>query len=304
MGQAYDDLGFPIPAEFERPDDGGGPPLRPSDGGRLKRWVVLAVALGVLVPAVVVPAAIPMARQMVVRWSLERALAREARDDIAGAVRELGRAVEWHGEDPTLLAARAMLRLENRDAAGALTDATRAVDLAPVSLEPYRVRSIVHVCRGDPQAALADAAMVVELAGGGNAEALNLRAYVRGLVARELPEALADIDQAIASMPTAPPEFLDTRGFLLHLTGRHEEAFVDMNRAIELTQDQRRQMMLLAGRMERLELLRRLRTIDHALGVMFHHRGLAAEALGADEQARDDFELARRKGYDPSRGIL
>jgi tetratricopeptide (TPR) repeat protein len=303
MAQAFDDLGFPIPAEFDLPD-GGGRPNRRGVSGRFKRWAVLGIALGVLVPAVVIPAGVPVARQMVVQWSLERAVAREARDDIAGAVRELGRAVDWHGDDATLLAARAMLRLENRDAAGALADATRAVDLAPVSLEPYRVRSIVHVCLGNPEAALADAALVVELAGGGNAESLNLRAYVRGLVGREIPEALADVEQAMASMPTPPPEFLDTRGFLLHLAGRHEEAFVDLNRAIELTQEQRRQMMLLAGRIERLELLRRLRVLDHSLGVMFQHRGLAAEALGAEEQARDDFELARRKGYDPTRGIL
>lgn len=306
MGQAYDDLGFPIPAEFEVPG-ALGEPRRRSGGrrpGRVKRWVVIVVALGLLLPAVVVPELVPFAKQAVVRWSLERAFACEARDDVAGAVRELGRAVAWHGDDALLLAARATLRLESGDQPGAAVDADRAVALAPARIEPYRVRAIVHVCRGRPAEALADVAMVVELAGEENAEAVNLRAYVRGLVGREIPEALADIERVIEVMQDPSPEVLDTRGFLRHLAGRQQEAMVDLEEAIVLTQLRRQQMMAVSGRMDRLELLQRMRTLDHSLAVMLHHRGLVFEAVGDVERAQADFEVARRKGFAPERGIL
>lgn len=305
MGQAYDDLGFPIPAEFEVPGTSGTQRLatrqRP---GPVKRWVVIVVALGLVLPAVVVPALVPLAKQVVGRWSLERAFACEARNDVAGAVREMGRAVAWFGEDATLLAARAMLRLESGDQPGAAADADRAVALAPARIEPYRVRAIVHVCRGRAEAALADVAMVVDLAGEENAEAVNLRAYVRGLVGQEIPEALADIERVVAAMPAPSPEVLDTRGFLRHLAGQSVEALADLEEAIALTQLRRQQMVVVSGRIDRLDLLQRMRTLDHSLAVMLHHRGLIFEAVGEVERAQADFELARRKGFAPERGIL
>lgn len=306
MGQAYDDLGFPIPAEFDVPTSDGdtaGKKTFPR-ASRAKRWTIGLVALGIVLPGILGPELAPLAREAVVRWSLQRAFACEARDDVAGAVRELERAVAWHGDDASLLAARAMLRLENGDTAGARQDADHAVSLAPARLEPYRVRAIVHVCRGQAEAALADAAMVVELAGEGSGEAVNLRAYVRGLVGCEIPQAVADIERVVEGMPAPPPEYLDTRGFLRHLSGRNQEALVDMDQAIELSQRQRQQLMLLAGRVDRLELLQRMRSLDHAMAVMFHHRGLVLESLGLPEQAQADFELARRKGFAPERGIL
>ena len=305
MGQAYDELGFPIPAEFEIPEAARGPrPGRRSPPSRRKQWVVLMLAFGVLVPAVVGPELVPFAKQVVVRWSLERAFACEARDDVAGAVVEMGRAVAWHGEDPALLTARAMLRLEGGDRAGAWDDAERAVGLAPARPAGYRVRAIVHVCGGRAEEALADVATVVDLAGDGDAEAVNLRSYVRGLVEREISEGLADIEGVMAAMVAPPAEFLDTRGFLRHLAGRQQEALADLQEAIDLTQQRRQQITRLAGRMEQLELLQALRSLDHAMAVMFQHRGLVFEALGAAEQARADFEMAQRKGFAPERGIL
>jgi tetratricopeptide (TPR) repeat protein len=307
MRHTYDDLGFPIPKEFESPPQQRRF-LRESSGSsrfhRVKRIVILLVVLGAVLPAIVLPELVPFAKQTVVRWSLERAFACEARDDVAGAVRELERAVAWHGDDASLLAARATLRLESGDPDGALLDADRAVSLAPARTEPYRVRAIVHVCGGRAEEALSDAAMVVDLAGEENDEAVNLQAYVRGLVGQDISEAVADIERLIARLPAPPAEYLDTQGFLRHLTGRHQDALQDMNEAIGLMQVQRRQMMLLAGRVDRLELLQRMRSLDHAMAVMFHHRGLVLEALGLLEQARDDFEIARRKGFAPERGIL
>lgn len=304
----YDRDGFPIPPDFERPRAAADADmLVPRGRGAWPGWkrlVVLGLVGGVLLPAIVLPEAAPFVRRLVVGWSLERAAACEARDDVHGAVVEVGRALRWQGVDAELLCLRAMLRLEDRDASGALDDAQAAAVAAPLSPQPLRVRALVQVVLGNPDAALADAAQVVSLATPGDAEALNFRAYVRALVAREVPEAMADIDAAIAAIGEAPPELLDTRGYILFLAGRTQEAIDQLNLAIDGMQQQRRQLTLLAGRMDRDELARRLRTFDHGLAVMLHHRALACERAGLAEQAKQDFELAKKKGFDPSRGIM
>ena len=319
----YDRLGFPVPTEFEpdpRLDD-----LQPSrstpatalettgletrvlepsaleprssrkPAGSRKRLLILGVAAAVIVPALLLPEIVPAVRQMVVGWSLEQAAEREARNDLTGAIANLGRAIRWHGDDVDLLCMRSMLRLEDRDAAGALEDASRAAALAPTAPQPLRVRALANVVLGNAAAALADAEIVVDLASPGDPEALNHRAYIRALV---------DIDAAIGGQREATPELLDTRGFILHLLGRTQEAIDQLNLAIDGMQQNRRQLALLAGRIDRSELSRRLRSLDHGLAVMLHHRALACEQAGLDEQSKQDFELAKKKGFDPARGIF
>ena len=332
----YDRHGFPIPAEFERPspasrdafdvglvgprqvpldrDDGHGLPgfdgprndssaPRPRAGG-WKRWLLLAVLLGGVVPAIIIPQVLPAVRQAVVQWSLERAAECEARDDIVGAIADVSRAVRWQGEEADLLCMRAMLRLEERDAPGSLEDAMRATAIAPTAVQPWRVRALVNVVLDDVEAALSAADMVVNLSAVGDPDALNHRAYIRGLVGRDLPEALDDIDRALASGDESSPEMLDTKGFLLHRLGRHREAVDQLNLALTAMQQNRRKMGLLSGRVDPVQLACRLRGLDHGMAVMLHHRALACQAVGLEEQAKQDFELADRKGFDPSRGIF
>ena len=332
----YDRHGFPIPVEFERSspaardavdfarvgpqpvtldrDDGHGLPgfdgpsgdrsaTRPQ-AGAWKRWLLLAVILGGVVPAIVIPQILPAVREAVVQWSLERAAECEARSDIAGAIADVSRALRWHGEEVDLLCMRAMLSLEERDAPGSLEDAVRATAIAPTAAQPWRVRALVNVVLDDAEAALSAADMVVNLSAAGDPDALNHRAYIRGLVGRDLPAALADIDRAIASGDDSSPEMLDTRGFLLHLLGRHREAVDQLNVAITGMQQNRRKIGLLSGRVDPVQLACRLRGLDHGMAVMLHHRALACRAVGLEEQAKQDFELADRKGFDPSRGIF
>jgi hypothetical protein len=197
-----------------------------------------------------------------------------------------------------------MLRLEERDAPGCLEDAVRASEIAPTAVQPWRVRALVNVVLDDADAALAAADMVVSLSAPGDPDALNHRAYIRGLVGRDLPAALVDIDRAIGAPEESSPEMLDTRGFLLHRVGRHREAVDQLNLAITGMQQNRRKLGLLAGRVDPVQLACRVRGLEHGMAVMLHHRALACREVGLDEQAKQDFELADRKGFDPTRGIF
>jgi tetratricopeptide (TPR) repeat protein len=244
-----------------------------------------------------------------VHWSLERAAVRESRGDVASAAGEVGRAIDWLDAADAqgrsrLHCWRATLLLESRQAAAAVAEAGRAAALVPTAALPRRTRALAHVVAGDAEAALADAQAAVELSGADNPEALNHRAYIRALVGRDLEAALADVETALAGSGDGSPEFLDTRGFILHLLGRHREAIDDLNQAIGKTQQSRRQVAGLAGRADPDDVAYRLRSIDHALAVMHHHRGLACRAIGLERQAAQDFEVAERKGFDPARGVL
>ncbi len=312
----YDRDGFPIPAEFEPPDAAAAesdlpapePPWpaerRRGRPGWRKRLVVLAILLGVVVPGLLGPQILPTIRAAVVNWSLEQAYACQAADDVAGAVGHLSRAISWHGDHPDLLCMRALLRLENRDPQAALDDVREAATLAPLASQPLRIRAVVHVVLGQADEAVATADRAAELAGADAAAAVNHRAYIRGLVSRDLDAALADIEQVVAGEDDAPPAFIDTHGFLLHLVGRHQEAIDQLNRAIAGMREERRAFARRFGRSRSTAAAVRLREIDQALAVMYHHRSLACEAIGLAGQAEQDEQLAREKGYDPSRGIL
>jgi len=319
MSMRYDKDGFPIPAQFDRRvgdgaddfsrplPDRGGPPRRSPEPprGSWKPWVILGL-LAAIVPAVVGPALLPAIRQFVVHWSLEQAQDREAARDIPGAIRALGRAIRWRGRDDVeLLCAQAVLRLENRDTDGALADLARASGSAGTAVQPWRVRALVHAAREEADAATEAAERVVKLSGPGDPEALNHRAYIKALVGRDLPGALADIDRALSGTTEPSPALLDTRGYILHLLGRHQEAIDLLNVAINGQQKMQRQVKNLRGRVDdRTGLECRLRRLEHEWAVMLQHRGLACRAVGLEEQAKQDLELAQRKGFDPSRGIF
>ena len=308
--RAEDDSFGPVGARSTRLDAdarGSGVAGPRRGAGAAKRFVVGGAFLALILGAVVGPVVMPAVREAVIDWSLAEAEVAESRGDVAGALGHVERAVHWGSEHaglPALLCVRGQLRLENGDARGALADADRAVAIAPAAPQPLRLRAIVNVVEGRPEQALADAKAVLALDVRGNPEALNLLAYTRALVRRELPEALGDIEQALARSGEESPEHLDTRGYVLHLLGRHAEAIDDLNRAIDGMQEARRRLASLVGRIDRVEIDRRLRINDHGLAVMYQHRGEACAAAGFAAQAEQDFEVARRKGYDPDRGIF
>jgi tetratricopeptide (TPR) repeat protein len=312
----YDRLGFPIPAEFDPPNDpdGLGRPQPPRHrGGRTqpgKRFFLFIVAGLVVVPLLIMPAVVPAVRDGVIEWSLQRAIAHEGRGNLGWAVKDVSRALDWLGDsaaDPSrrsqLLCWRAMLRIEDHDSKQGLSDADLAAITSPTAVQPQRVRALALCVLGDFDQALQAAQMSVGLAGDGDPDALNHRAYIRALAGRDLEAALVDINRALAGSGAESAEFLDTRGYILHLLGRQQEAIDDLNAAVAATQEDRRQLLILAGHLRDEEFAYRLRAVDHGLAVMLQHRGLACQALGLEAQARQDFAIAKNKGFDPSRGV-
>jgi len=310
--------GAPSPASTARGGGRGDPPPRSPFAAersarqvredqsplRRKRYSLLFLVAAVLVPAVAIPELLPVVRDVVVEWSLHEAAGHEARGDVVGALGAVERAVAWHAEDADLLVRRGQLRLQNRDPAGAIRDANQAVVLAPFAPQARRLRALVHTVLERPDEALADAEAVVGMTVPGDSESLNLRAYTRALVKRDLPEALADIELAIERGVGDLPEHLDTRGYILHLLGRHHEAIDELNRAIDGMQALRERLEVSRGRVDPIELDLRLRSVDQGLAVMHQHRGEACAAAGFEAQARQDLDLAARKGFDPTRGVF
>jgi tetratricopeptide (TPR) repeat protein len=318
----YDQLGFPIPKEFDSQAGRAGGPRssarlpagfdpdedRSPAPGRWRRYFLLAVLLFGVVPVLLLPKLLPLVRGQIIEAAVRQAMIDEGRADVDAAVGQVGWALSWVDGDPalqeSLLCWRSTLRLQEGDARGAIADASAAAVVAPRSARPLRTRALAHVVAGDADGALADAEAAVAIEGDRNPEALNHRAYVRALVGRELDQALADIDRALEAVGGESPEFLDTRGFILHQLGRQHEAIDDLNRAIAGVQRTRRQIVGEIGGADPAFVAWRLRPVDHALAVMHQHRGLACRAAGLAAQAEQDLEIAARKGFAPERGVL
>ena len=279
----YDRLGFPIPKEFEASARHAGPPSgddRPpnrfdsEDGDRApprawRRYFLLGVLLLGVVPVLLMPNILPLIREWIIDGAVTQAMVAEGRGDVAAAARHVGRALSWvdgdAGLQEHLLCWRSTLRLQDRDVRGAIADAGAAAMLAPRSARPLRTRAIAHVVAVDGHGRLGIGQHRV----GGES-----------------------------------PEFLDTRGFLLHQLGRQHEAIDDLNRAIAGMQQSRRELVRRIGNADPAFVAWRLRPVEQALAVMHQHRALACRAAGLAAQAAQDFEVAQRKGFAPERGVL
>lgn len=116
---------------------------------------------------------------------------------------------------------------------------------------------------------------------GGQATALNNRAYFRALERIDLDDAMTDVEKAIEIEPNNGA-FLDTRGYLHYLSSRHEQALIDFDAALERY---------------KMEQVSRQNGRGEELGEVYFHRGLAYKALGKTRLADDDFNRARRLGF-------
>jgi len=307
LNRKYDDLGFPIPSTFEdlklpdRDASAAVPPStrKPSRGKR----IVLGLLLVVIVLVAVVPWLTALGQGLLGDWLAQRAREKFQEGDMIGTVADSTRALSLLGDeveddnDADLHLIRGCARLELNDLEGSLADLDRVLRAPKTKREirtvGYFRRSWAHCRLQNFAAAVEDVTAAIELHGRDNPILLNQRAYIRALGKQELEAGLKDVEQAMR-MTRDNPAFIDTRGYLLHLLGRNDEALRDMDRAIRLTLPLKEPAYTSEG----------LKQVEEDLAVMHYHRALIYKALGLEDKAQDDFAEADRYGYDPDAGVL
>jgi tetratricopeptide (TPR) repeat protein len=302
----FDEHGFPLPPRFDdlkfRDDELR---QRPQITIRTKRVVLLVLLLGIVVPVIFGPQIISAGRAAVVHWFTSRAEQKYLDGDYTGAIADVNWAIGWSQHARDLYFLRALCREKVDDLNGSLADWNQAIGLTTVSVELaefHASRSWVYVRLSRYPDAIDDATQAVRLSP--TAENLNSRAYVRALANMELSDGLADINKAMTETGENNAEFLDTRGYLLHLLDQNEDALKDLTRAVKLTEETKMMLQMRQRFRDHRELLLKLREINHGLAVMYHHRGLVNDKLGHKEDADQDLRHGDQLGYNPAQGVM
>jgi tetratricopeptide (TPR) repeat protein len=300
----FDAHGFPVPPRFDELKFRDDAPPHRQISLRTKRAVILVVC-GLAALVVFGPQIYSAAQIGVSHWFRSRAVEKIEEGNYTGAINDLSRAIDWSRHSRRLYYLRAICREKVDDLNGSLADWSQAIGMTTSSQELadfHSSRSFVYVRLGRHSEAIDDATQAVNLSP--TAENLNTRAYVRALANTQLPDALVDINKALAQMGENNAEFLDTRGYILHLLDRNDEALKDLSRAIAMMQRTKLMVQMKQQFIDQPETEEQLRETDHNLAVMYHHRGLVNEKLGNNKDAAEDLSNGNHLGYDPAQGVM
>jgi tetratricopeptide (TPR) repeat protein len=299
QNRSVDKDGFPIPPTFDPVAE----KTRPRGGQAV--WIVramLIVAALVMVASVALKGVGP---DYIADWYHRRAINRYQSDDLRGAIADLDRAISWTPEKELFYYQRGHFRQKAHDLSGSLDDFNRLIELNPNFYGGYTGRSTVYQRMERHREAIDDVTRAIRLRPKNDHELLNHRAYARAIANMELEEALADIQQAIELAGYEEAAYLDTRGYIYYLLGRHEEALADLDRAVQLASSTRKLMLQKtaaqhwsSGRRAHEE-----RKYNENEAVMIYHRGLVHEKLGNHEQAAADISRGEDLGYNPAKGV-
>lgn len=157
----------------------------------------------------------------------------------------------------------------------ALASCEELISRRPKDPEPLNLKASILARQKDYKEAIKACNGVLSL-DPNDATGLNNRAYFRAMARVELKEALDDVQKALETEPDNVI-FLDTKAYLLYLFGRFDEALADYNK------------ILADGG-------RRVSALDDA-GEFFFHRGLLYKHMGDERKMREDYERARRAGF-------
>ena len=289
-----DDQGFPVPAD----ETGDRLPPRTSwtKSPRFRIGLIVVAVLGLL--------ALFFGDNLVAHSFIVSANGKIHQGDLVGALEDIEKANEWLPDEPYLILGRAELRLRANQLEESLADYNWLLEKDDPEPELYTMRSIVHQRMKNFDLALADCDKFGELVPQRRDIALKQRAYYRALAEKDLDKALKDIEEAISLLGDSEASYLDTRGYVLHLLGNHEQALVDLDQAIELSVDRHRQLNQdsvsanpPAGTGLNIKISR------ETLAVLYHHRGQIHRALGNEADATRDLSRGDEMGYDPEKGV-
>ena len=293
----------------QSPIKNGDFPLKPPARRRFGSGIAIAVCLLIALGPVVFLGLPPE----IARWYVAAAMEHDLLDQLEAAEADLDKAIEWLPEDGDLYVRRAEIRLQQKDFSGAMDDCQVALQSNGQDFRPALLRRmLVHQRQRHHEKAIADSDLLVEAskAASERAESLNARAYARALGNVQITEGLEDIQAAFDALGTEDnAAFLDTRGYLYYLNGDFDEALRDMERAVQMAEDERSSFVMGREELQKQSLVdervldRQARLFNENLAVLYQHRGLVYEALDRPEEAEADFERADKYGYSPEDGV-
>lgn len=156
----------------------------------------------------------------------------------------------------------------------ALAECDRLIEIEPK--DGHAVKATILSQLGRLEDSIAEYTRVIEI-DPQDAMSYNNRAYHRALARVELDEALADVEKAL-EIAGDVSAYVDTRGYLYYLFGRHKEALADFNKVLG-DPDATRAMQ------------------EEEFGEIYFHRALVLRKLGEEAKAERDFALARKLGF-------
>ncbi len=208
-----------------------GDPCRTRRGRTASQIVVVSVAVAL----VVVPVLISEAPREVARWFAAAATEAQLNGQLDAAIARQGRAIAWQPNAAQLYAQRAAMELQAKQWEAVLRDCDRVRQSDPENPDvgSLRIAALQHL--GRHAEAIAEAKRMVRRCdkddAAKRAQALNTLAYTRAVANRELPEGLADANQAIQLVGNRAST-LDPEGFLWF--GRAGSARRNENRELAL----------------------------------------------------------------------
>jgi tetratricopeptide (TPR) repeat protein len=290
------------------PSNASRPPRR-----RLATWLVILVSyLVVLVPVVVAEG--PRER---VRWYVAAAESNWVLGNQQAAQRLLEQALQFAPDERELWMRRAEWHYEMGNQRQTLADAAQALQGATGAerielliqraqllqqLERWleavddwkEIRVLSESLKPDPQRSERIWP---------RPQLLNGLAYARALAHVELQEALVEASEALQQAEESA-DILDTRGYILFLMGRYEEAREDLDLAVRLrTQELQRWNRIFDEQRQQLVDISVLNRIDHdyrrSLAVILYHRYLVNERDAPEQAVRDLQRIRNEMGFEP-----
>jgi len=275
-----------------------------------------------LLIAVVGPCTAVQVPSEIGRWKLAAALKLRDEGEKAAAYDKLEVAMLWFPDSPSLLVQRAQWRLADGEPEAALADCDQALEAGGKRLFWLLVHAQFMWDAGEFGRAVDDWEQInaqSERTGKPSREhALNGLAYAQALDKVDLEDALMHASAALELEP-GNSAILDTRGYILHLLGRNEEALDDLNAAVKgmdanlaaIRQALSSQRIVADGEPTSLEpkaiqQVKReqgqlastpaeiLASAAQSAAVGHYHRALALAALDRTDEANEDLAIVRK----------
>jgi tetratricopeptide (TPR) repeat protein len=319
-------MSFPPPSSPQQPPPNSpfpqfGPAPAPRRNLRRLIWLALVAAL--------VGWGLTQAPREYGRWRLAAAVKLRGENKKEEAYQALSDAMARFPDNPKLLLTRAQWRLEDGQEKEALEDCDKAIELAKDDPIALQMRGTMLLNAGHFERAIDDLKKVERDSRRSGYPPrdliLNELAYAQALGKIELDEALNRVNRAIEieSDPKTAAEYsradiagklantLDTRGFILHRLGRNEQALGDMDESLTRLEEARHltgketDVLDEVRKAGREKLPKELADYARNTAVIHYHRSLVLSALGRDDEAKKDWELARElAGKEPDETLF